>query len=74
MDIVQVKHYMLHITLAHSHRFIADILNDMAIFLELISPMFPAIFLLILCIASITKVTMVIDMSNVATRGFTCRQ
>ena len=64
-------HILMHV---YSHRFIADILNDTAIFLELISPMFPAIFLLILCIASVTKVTMVINLSNVTTGGYTCRQ
>ena len=38
--------------------------------MELVSPIFPTFFLLILCIASVTKVSMVINLSTVATRGF----
>ena len=37
-------------------RLIADILNDFANFLELIAPLFPAFFLLIVCCASVSKV------------------
>lgn len=38
-------------------RIVADILNDLANFLELLAPLFPQLFLLIVCCASVSKVT-----------------
>ena len=38
------------------YRLVADILNDVATFLELLAPLFPSIFLYIVCMASISKV------------------
>lgn len=38
------------------YRLVADILNDVATFLELLAPLFPTLFLYIVCVASISKV------------------
>lgn len=37
-------------------RLIADLMNDLATFLELLAPLFPSLFLLIVCCASVSKV------------------
>ena len=42
--------------LNHTYRMVADILNDVATLMELLAPLFPAIFLYIICIASVSKV------------------
>lgn len=39
------------------YRFVADILNDCALFLELISPLFNHMFTPLLCLANVLKVT-----------------
>ena len=41
------------------YRLVADVLNDIGLCLELLAPLFPSIFLLIVCMASVTKVTMI---------------
>lgn len=41
---------------AFNYRLVADILNDVATFLELLAPLFPTIFLYIVCVASVSKV------------------
>lgn len=38
-------------------RLVADIMNDLANFLELLAPLFPAFFLFIVCAASVSKVS-----------------
>ena len=48
-------------------RLIADILNDFATFLELLAPLFPPFFLLIVCCASISKA--IVGIAGGATRA-----
>lgn len=38
-------------------RLVADILNDLGTFLELLAPLFPHLFLAIVCAASISRVS-----------------
>ena len=38
------------------YRLVADILNDVATFLELLAPLFPSVFLYIVCVAGVSKV------------------
>lgn len=45
-----------HGTFSVCFRLVADILNDVATFLELLAPLFPALFLYIVCVASVSKV------------------
>ncbi|XP_065913604.1 RUS family member 1-like isoform X2 [Dysidea avara] len=52
---------------AKKWRFVADILNDTAIFLELLSPLFPTLFLPIVCTASVTKA--IVGVAGGATRA-----
>jgi hypothetical protein len=42
------------------YRLVADILNDVATFLELLAPLFPTLFLYIVCVASLSKVCYII--------------
>lgn len=44
-------------------RLVADILNDVANFLELLAPLFPSVFLLIVCSASVAKVGVTLNTS-----------
>ena len=43
-------------TKQYLYRLVADILNDVATFLELLAPLFPTLFLYIVCVASLSKV------------------
>ena len=45
-----------HLLLASVFRFFADILNDVAIFLEILAPHFTLYFTLIVCVAGLCKV------------------
>lgn len=50
------------------HRLVADVLNDVGIMLDLLAPLFPGIFLLIACVASLSRVckyiTIILDGCN----------
>jgi hypothetical protein len=50
-----------------SNRLFADVLNDVAIFIELLAPIFPAIFVLIACLASVAKA--IVGVAGGATRA-----
>ena len=49
-------------------RLVADVLNDVGIMLDLLAPMFPGVFLLIACVASLSRVckhtTMILEGCN----------
>uniref|UniRef100_A0A4W3H7H5 RUS family member 1 n=1 Tax=Callorhinchus milii TaxID=7868 RepID=A0A4W3H7H5_CALMI len=52
---------------AKKWRLVADILNDVAILIEIIAPVFPAIFTLILCVSGVLKA--VVGVAGGATRA-----
>lgn len=52
--------HTLSLSVPLSCRLVADILNDIAICIEIMTPFFPSIFLLLACIASVTKVRLII--------------
>lgn len=52
---------------AKTWRWMADILNDMAMFLELISPNFPSLFLPLICTSSLLK--SIVGVAGGATRA-----
>ena len=58
MEVCNNNHIM--IVVRHFLRLVADILNDVALFLELLAPLFPFMFMMIICAASAAKVTPII--------------
>ncbi len=42
-----------------NYRLVADVLNDLAMFLDLLAPIFPHLFMLIICLSSVTRVGVV---------------
>ena len=42
-------------------RLVADILNDIALCLDLLAPIFPVLFMTIICASSVTKVSIMIS-------------
>ena len=56
----QLIKFPYHITSTVCCRLFADILNDMAIFMEILAPSFPWMFTPIVCTAGVCKVSVVI--------------
>ena len=48
-------------------RLVADVLNDVGRFLELVAPSFPHIFLLLVCLASVSSVSWIPLWSDIRT-------
>ena len=60
-EYIRILTNMLSHIITVIYRLVADILNDIALCLDLLAPIFPMLFMTIICASSVTKVCIVIS-------------